>query len=175
METTIHHSTTTIHHSTTNHLHLISPPPRRAVENVRHLSSLHAGVVMFSGQIFDALATPIAGLLADATPGWPLAGFGGRMLWYVVGTALAVASFLGVFAFSPFARDDSRAAVLYFSAMASTFNVGWAAVQVRKRGLGWGGVKWGPHPPPQVHDARPRVSSSSTTTTTVPPHQCDLI
>lgn len=42
------------------------------VEKIRHLTALHAGVVMFSGQVCDALATPVAGLLGDATPvrGW---------------------------------------------------------------------------------------------------------
>lgn len=54
------------------------------------------------------------------------------MLWYLVGTALAVASFLGVFAFSPFQHaKDSLACVVYFAFFASTFNMGWAAVQVR--------------------------------------------
>lgn len=77
--------------------------------------------------------------------GWPDKGLGGRMLWYIVGTILAFVSFLGVFAFAPFSSGgqrhggsggkggDSRSAVLYFSVMASTFNVGWAAVQV----CGW--------------------------------------
>lgn len=49
------------------------------VEKVRRLTAMHAGVVMFSGQILDAMATPIAGLLADATPGWPDRGLGGRV------------------------------------------------------------------------------------------------
>jgi len=86
---------------------------------------------MFSGQLFDALATPIAGLLSDTTKGFPAQGIGGRMFWYIVGTCLAIVSFMGVFAFSPFAhRSDSVLCIVYFASCASAFNVAWAAVQV---------------------------------------------
>jgi Na+/melibiose symporter-like transporter len=41
-------------------------------ENERHqvrgLSPLSAGLVMFSGQVWDGIATPIVGILSDATP-----------------------------------------------------------------------------------------------------------
>ena len=34
---------------------------------VRKLNSMNAGIVMFSGQFFDALATPLVGILSDMT------------------------------------------------------------------------------------------------------------
>ena len=100
-------------------------------ERARNLTAVHAGLVMFSGQFFDALATPAAGFLSDVTPGFPKQGCDGRMLWYIIGTVLAMVSFMGVFAFSPFASSmDSGWCVVYFAVCASLFNVGWAAVQV---------------------------------------------
>ena len=107
----------------------------------RGLSPLEAGAVLFSGQLFDALATPAVGLLSDRSRGWPALGLGRRKLWNLGGALLVAVCFLGVFGTcvacwgAGGASVPSGAKTAAFAFFASAFNVGWAAVQVSHMAL----------------------------------------
>lgn len=86
-----------------------------------------SGLVVFAGQIADAVATPLAGILSDATPaGCP----GGRRRgWMFLGSVVVVYFFPRFFC-------PAVAAIPVRSAVAaSLFNVGWALVQVNHLAL----------------------------------------
>ena len=53
---------------------------------------------MLSGQIADALTTPLVGLLSDKTE----TRIGKRMPWYIFGTILVIPTFLGIFIYPGF-------------------------------------------------------------------------
>ena len=98
------------------------------------LSPSVAGIVFVSGQLADAVATPLVGLSSDATPArvacCSLLGLGRRKLWHVGGTVLASTAFAFTFlGWTPFPQG-STATVAYLSLCAGLFNVGWASVQV---------------------------------------------
>ena len=109
------------------------------LEGSQRLSPLEAGIVLFCGQIFDAIATPVVGLLSDRSKGWPTLGLGRRKLWNAGGAILVSICFLGVFSFcvacaiSPSVSSAEKTASFAF--FASMFNVGWAAVQVSHMAL----------------------------------------
>jgi Na+/melibiose symporter-like transporter len=63
------------------------------VKEVIRLSPSDAGFVMLSGQIADALTTPLVGLLSDK---WNTR-IGKRAPWYIMGTILVIPTFLGIF------------------------------------------------------------------------------
>ncbi|KAH7482219.1 hypothetical protein PRIC1_008296 [Phytophthora ramorum] len=98
------------------------------------MSPVDSAVVMFCGQIADGLATPLVGVLSDKSSGLPLLGLGRRKTWLTIGSLLVVLCFFFVFAACAprwFSDAPSRMVLLvYYSAAASIFNVGWATVQV---------------------------------------------
>ncbi|GMF40511.1 unnamed protein product [Phytophthora fragariaefolia] len=98
------------------------------------MSPVDSAVVMFCGQIADGVATPLVGVFSDRSSGLPALGLGRRKTWLLVGSLLVVLCFFLVFgACAPrwFSPEPSRLVLLvYYSAAASIFNVGWAAVQV---------------------------------------------
>jgi Na+/melibiose symporter-like transporter len=102
------------------------------LQDARGLNSLESGLVLFAGQIFDAVATPTVGLLSDASQGFPRLGLGRRKLWNLIGLAIVVVCFgslFGAWDFG-FARLSSAGRTGFYATMASLFNCGWAAVQV---------------------------------------------
>ena len=106
------------------------------LERAEQLSGSQAGIVLFSGQIADALATPLVGIFSDKSKGIPWLGLGRRKLWNAMGVVIVVLCFLGVFGFcfvcnfitgrNPTSNEKTAS----FSVFAALFNVGWAAVQV---------------------------------------------
>ncbi|KAL3670186.1 hypothetical protein V7S43_004501 [Phytophthora oleae] len=98
------------------------------------MSPVDSAVVMFCGQIADGIATPLVGVFSDKSSGMPWLGLGRRKTWLAIGSLLVVLCFFFVFgACAPkwFSDAPSRMVMLvYYSAAASIFNVGWATVQV---------------------------------------------
>ncbi|RLN74059.1 hypothetical protein BBJ28_00000370 [Nothophytophthora sp. Chile5] len=99
-----------------------------------HMSPVDSAIVMFCGQIADGVATPLVGVVSDRSTGLPAIGLGRRKTWLAAGALLVVLCFFFVFAVCAprwFSDTPSRMVMLvYYSAAASLFNVGWAAVQV---------------------------------------------
>lgn len=99
-----------------------------------HMSPVDSAVVMFCGQIADGVATPLVGVFSDRSEGLPSIGLGRRKTWLTGGAILVVLCFFFVFAacapewFS--STPDRLVLLVYYSAAASLFNVGWATVQV---------------------------------------------
>ncbi|KAL4509928.1 hypothetical protein ABPG72_010121 [Tetrahymena utriculariae] len=97
----------------------------------------YASWSMLSGQVFDAISTPLVGYLSDKTN----TRFGKRMPWYVLGTILVLIGFLPVFhCFIPgkiwLSLDDNNSLkAFYYIFFPSLFNVGWAAVQISHMSL----------------------------------------
>lgn len=90
-----------------------------------------ASYILLAGQIADAIATPIVGILSDKTE----TRFGKRTPWYFWGTVLVSISFSLIF-FSMLPDDaDDTTKLIYYSVFASLFNIGWASVQVSHMAL----------------------------------------
>ena len=90
-----------------------------------------ASYILLAGQIADAIATPIVGILSDKTE----TRFGKRTPWYFCGTILVSISFTLIF-FSLLPDDAGPTTKLvYYSVFASLFNIGWASVQVSHMAL----------------------------------------
>lgn len=106
------------------------------LEEAENLSGTQAGIVLFSGQLFDALATPIVGIMSDKSKGLPSLGLGRRKLWNAGGAIIVTICFLGVFGFCFVCglltgrEPTSAEKTASYAIFASLFNVGWAAVQV---------------------------------------------
>ena len=110
------------------------------------LPSWKAGLILLSGQIADAIATPLVGIYSDKTKGFDVCGFyvGRRHLWYFMGTVTVLANFYFLFGrcvlcdiLGTAAEEeaDSIPVVVYYSIAAALFNVGWASVQVSHMSL----------------------------------------
>ena len=90
-----------------------------------------ASYIILAGQIADAIATPIIGILSDKTE----TRYGKRTPWYFSGTILVAVSFTLIF-FSLLPDDAGPTAkLIYYSIFASLFNIGWASVQVSHMAL----------------------------------------
>ena len=106
------------------------------LQEAEGLSGTQAGAVMFAGQIADALATPLVGILSDAGRG--CAGLGRRKAWNLFGVAVVALNFGLMFGgtlvpgWAALAPTPKAAALGVFAAL---FNVGWAAVQVSHMSL----------------------------------------
>lgn len=86
------------------------------------LDSSTSGLVIFAGQIADAIATPISGVGSDATPEhFP---GGRRRVWIAAGAVIVAAIFPLVFSVH-IARTPALAVTA-----GALFNVGWAMTQV---------------------------------------------
>lgn len=92
---------------------------------------------MFSGQIADGLATPLAGVVSDMSNGF--CNLGRRSSWLAVGALLVVVCYYMVFGYNFLHWVDGipseMAAVVYYSVGAALFNAGWATVQVAHMSL----------------------------------------
>jgi Na+/melibiose symporter-like transporter len=68
------------------------------LQEVQGLTGVEAGAVLFAGQLADAFATPVAGLLSDWGGGCHALGLGRRKFWNAAGVLLVLASFSLLFA-----------------------------------------------------------------------------
>ena len=115
------------------------------------LSGTDAGLVLFSGQVADAVATPIVGLLSDASRGLPWLGLGRRKAWYLYGTLCVLISFTFVM---------GLCVVCAFTTSMSAKTAVFAVAAVRA-GAGWGCapplvIKLTPPSPPHPLTQPPR-------------------
>uniref|UniRef100_A0A914HG82 Uncharacterized protein n=1 Tax=Globodera rostochiensis TaxID=31243 RepID=A0A914HG82_GLORO len=101
------------------------------MEKVVSLRSWQAGLLMFIGQVTDAVSTPLVGMLSDLSflPGF-LRRFGRRKSWHIIGTFCVTFSFPLIFSgcllcdWVPFLR------LFWFVPPIMLFQFGWAAVQI---------------------------------------------
>ncbi|XP_067004421.2 major facilitator superfamily domain-containing protein 12 [Anabrus simplex] len=82
-----------------------------------------AGTMLLIGQVVDALATPVVGVLADR--------IGRRKSWHLAGTGLVLVSFPMIFCPCPgCSADRPWLMALYYAGMIIVFQIGWAIVQI---------------------------------------------
>lgn len=87
------------------------------------MSSTQAGALVMLGQVGDALATPIVGILADK--------FGTKRKWHMAGTGLVFLSFPLIFSLCPWCSTSPIWwPPTYFTATILAFQLGWAIVQI---------------------------------------------
>lgn len=98
------------------------------------ISNDKAGIVMLSGQVADALATPLVGLLSDKFE----TRCGKRTPWYLGGTVLVIICFSLIFQpcfICSENNSETTMQLIYYIILPSLFNIGWAAVQVAHMSL----------------------------------------
>jgi Na+/melibiose symporter-like transporter len=95
------------------------------------LGESSAGYVMLSGQVADAIATPLVGILSDKTN----TRIGKRTPWYIGGTILVTVSFALIFIKVIPDDIDESWRFIYYLTFPALFNIGWAAVQVSHMAL----------------------------------------
>ncbi|KAJ1530953.1 hypothetical protein ONE63_005789 [Megalurothrips usitatus] len=84
-----------------------------------------SGALLLVGQVVDALATPLVGILSDK--------WGSRKTWHLVGTVLVLVSFPLVFSECGvcwMAPGQAWVAPLYYALLIAAFQTGWATVQI---------------------------------------------
>ncbi|KAK6642685.1 hypothetical protein RUM43_004187 [Polyplax serrata] len=112
-------------------------------EVVLQMPSSVAGALIFTGQVVDAVFSPIIGLLVDR--------YGSRKSWHMLGTAMLVLTYPLTFANCPwnpgftirfskldgplgswknFDETQLALAATYFALLVTVFQVGWAMVQI---------------------------------------------
>jgi hypothetical protein len=89
------------------------------VKEVVGLPSEIAGFVMLSGQLADAITTPLVGLFSDKTE----TRIGKRAPWYIFGTILVIPTFLAIFIFPGFEKGG-QAEIAYYITVPALFNIG---------------------------------------------------
>lgn len=93
------------------------------LQGVIQLPSEEAGSLVMLGQIGDAIATPIIGILADK--------FGTKFKWHIGGTILVTMTFPLIFSICPWCTIwPTFWPPLYFSTVIIIFQLGWAIVQI---------------------------------------------
>ncbi|EGR32497.1 major facilitator superfamily protein, putative [Ichthyophthirius multifiliis] len=96
-----------------------------------------ASYSILSGQLFDAIATPLVGYFSDKTNTF----MGKRTPWYLFGFILVIISFIPIWANSIFIKifpplnDNYSFQLFFYTFFPSIFNVGWAAVQISHMSL----------------------------------------
>jgi hypothetical protein len=110
------------------------------LHKVLMFGSFESAMVLLSGQLADAAATPLVGIVSDRSKGlsWGAFYFGRRHLWYTIGTVLVFINFFFLFGrcvACDLTYMSPSASVAYYSIAAALFNVGWAAVQVSHMSL----------------------------------------
>ena len=79
------------------------------LERVQGLSGSQVGAVFLTGQLSDAVATPLIGYLADRAQGLHVLGLGRRQIFYLLGVVIVSLSFVFVFAVCLPVRGGSAA------------------------------------------------------------------
>ncbi|EDO41826.1 predicted protein, partial [Nematostella vectensis] len=93
---------------------------------VAGLPNRHTGLVLFLGQIADALFTPFVGILCDRT----VCRYGRRKIWHLLGCILTSLSFPLIFIrILPNDATDTLK-VCYYVGIAAVFQFGWGCVQI---------------------------------------------
>ncbi|KAK9508612.1 hypothetical protein O3M35_006138 [Rhynocoris fuscipes] len=92
---------------------------------------MYAGVIMLIGQIADALATPIIGVLCDKGPKIWKINLHKRKVWYLYGSLLVLLSFPFLFLDCYFCKNLSEIIrFTYYVIMVTIFQIAWAMVQI---------------------------------------------
>lgn len=73
------------------------------LQEVVKLGQINSGFAMLSGQIADGITTPIVGFASDKCN----TRIGSRAPWYIIGTIIALPSFLGIFIYPSFQEGSS--------------------------------------------------------------------
>ncbi|XP_037039122.1 major facilitator superfamily domain-containing protein 12-like [Bradysia coprophila] len=93
------------------------------MQGALQMPGAEAGALVMVGQVGDAIATPIIGILADK--------FGTKRKWHIAGTGLVFLTFPLIFSICPWC---TTAPVwwtpTYFAAVILLFQLGWATVQI---------------------------------------------
>ncbi|XP_071451185.1 major facilitator superfamily domain-containing protein 12-like isoform X2 [Hetaerina americana] len=96
-----------------------------------------AGALLLLGQIVDALATPVVGILADKKAGESVVcgrwQYGRRKSWHLGGTLAVILSFPFIFMMCMVcsgSKNDDWTIALYYSVLVTVFQIGWASVQI---------------------------------------------
>ncbi|XP_077295408.1 major facilitator superfamily domain-containing protein 12-like [Arctopsyche grandis] len=98
------------------------------LQAVLELDSTTAGSMMLLGQIMDAMATPVVGILADR--------WSSKRIWHLFGTALVLFSFPMIFSRCLGCWISSAGTYLrwwqpfYYALVITIFQCGWAIVQI---------------------------------------------
>lgn len=99
---------------------------------VIQFDNFYSGVVLFTGQIADGLATPFVGYFSDQGDDLALCHkYGKRKSWHLVGTFCVLASFPFIFLRCIGCQTaDDEAQLVYYAAFVIIFQFGWAATQI---------------------------------------------
>ncbi|XP_624057.3 major facilitator superfamily domain-containing protein 12 [Apis mellifera] len=90
-----------------------------------------AGVILFIGQIADALATPFVGFYSDKNNDFWLCKYGKRKTWHLIGTLCILFAFPFIFSRCIGCETAHEwAQLIYYAAFVIIFQFGWAAVQI---------------------------------------------
>ncbi|XP_026829335.1 major facilitator superfamily domain-containing protein 12 [Ooceraea biroi] len=90
-----------------------------------------AGVVLFIGQVADAVVTPFVGLHSDKNDNFWLCRYGRRKTWHLLGTICVILGFPFIFSQCIGCKDAHQwAQLVYYAAFVIIFQFGWAAVQI---------------------------------------------
>lgn len=93
------------------------------MQGVLNMPGPQAGAMVMLGQVGDAIATPIVGILTDR--------FSTKRNWHIFGTFLVVATFPLIFAICPLCDIfPSWWKLTYFSIVILIFQFGWPVVQI---------------------------------------------
>ena len=106
------------------------------LRDARNITSWKSALILLAGQVADAIATPVVGILSDRSSGlslWRLR-LERRQTWYLFGSVLVAINFFLLFgiALPVLINPDCPewGLLAYYCTAASLFNVGWASVQV---------------------------------------------
>ncbi|XP_043279350.1 major facilitator superfamily domain-containing protein 12-like [Venturia canescens] len=94
-------------------------------------SAVLSGVVLFIGQVADALATPFVGIHSDINDDFWLCKYGRRKTWHLLGTVCVIFSFPFIFSRCAGCENTHHwAQLFYYAAFVIIFQFGWASVQI---------------------------------------------
>lgn len=94
---------------------------------VAGLSNPHAGYVVLSGQVLEALSNPVIGQLCDKT----VSSYGRRKLWHLIGTAMVSVTIPMIFMRCIGCEESSSSYKLsYYIPLALFFCTGWGSTQI---------------------------------------------
>lgn len=91
-----------------------------------------AGLLLFLGQVADAISTPLIGYFSDKNfQGTVFGRYGRRKIWHLIGSVFVTASFPFIFNSCVLCSVSKPwEKFLYYSIFITLFQFGWAAVQV---------------------------------------------
>lgn len=93
------------------------------MQGVLKMPGAEAGALVMLGQVADALATPIVGVLVDK--------YGTKRKWHIAGTGLVFLTFPLIFSLCPWCTDaPTWWQPTYFAIVIVLFQLGWAVVQI---------------------------------------------